>query len=128
MTVSELLKKSLAFSLGAAAFSAEKLKQFADEMVSKGEITSDEAKKFVDEVSEKAEEEKKTIQEWMREQACRMLEQAGAARTERVDDLERRVANLERKMGITPPQAVRTSNQIPEMDDSSEGGSLEGDG
>ena len=95
MTVTEFLKKSLAFGLGAAAFSAEKFKQFADEMVAKGEMTSEEAGKFVDEMSKKADEEKKGLQEWMRDQMSRMCQQIGVAELERVEALERRVAALE---------------------------------
>ena len=96
MNLLEMLKKTFAFGIGAAAFSAEKIKQFADEMVSKGEMTSEEARKFVDEMSKRAEEEKKTVQEWMREQLSRMLQQVGAVEAPRVEALEKRIAALER--------------------------------
>lgn len=91
----DIVKKSLAFGLGAAVLSAEKLKQMADEMVARGEMTSDEAKSFVDEMSTKAEEEKSKVQEWMRDQMHKMLQHSGAAEASRVADLERRVATLE---------------------------------
>jgi polyhydroxyalkanoate synthesis regulator phasin len=65
-------------------------------MVSKGEMTSEEARKFVDEMSKRAEEEKKTVQEWMREQLSRMLQQVGAVEAPRVEALEKRIAALER--------------------------------
>ena len=99
MNMRDFVKKSMAFSLGAAAFSAEKLKQFADEMVSKGEMTSDEAKHFVDDVSKKADEEKKSIHEWLQEQVTKMLQQAGAVDAARFEQLEQRVALL--KMRLT---------------------------
>ena len=98
MNVMDLLKKSLAFSLGAAAFSAEKLKQFADDMVARGEMSSEEAKSFVDEVSKKAEDEKRSIQDWVSEQVSRVLQQAGAAEATRVEELEARVDRLERRL------------------------------
>ncbi len=98
MNLFDMLKKTFAFGIGTAAFSAEKLKQFADEMVSKGELTSEEARKFVDEMSKRAEEEKKTIQEWMREQLSRMLQQVGAVEVPRVEALEKRIAALERNL------------------------------
>lgn len=104
MNMMDFLKKSFAFSLGAAAFSAEKLKQFADEMVSRGEISSEDAKRFMEDVSAKAEEEKKTVQDWMREQSCKILQQAGAADAARVDALERRVAALESRLSILPEE------------------------
>ena len=101
MNVVDLLKKSLAFSLGAAALSAEKLKQFADEMVARGEMSSDEARRFVDDVSKKAEDEKKTVQDWIHDQVAKMLQQAGAAESVRVDQLEQRIAALEKSVGET---------------------------
>lgn len=100
MNISELMKKSLAFGLGAAAFSAEKIKQFADEMVAKGELTSEEASKFVDEMTQKAEQEKKSLQDWMREQMSKMLQQVGAADAARVSSLEKRIAALEERLGV----------------------------
>ena len=96
MTVVDLMKKSLAFSLGCAAVSAEKLKQFADEMVARGEMSSEEAKRFVDDVSKKADEEMKSVQEWIHDQVSKVLQTAGAAEASRVEDLERRVAALEK--------------------------------
>ncbi len=100
MNLAEAVKKSMALGLGAAAFSAEKIKQFADELVAKGELTSEEASKFVDEMSRKAEQEKQSLQNWIREQIGKMLSQVGAADSARVSDLEKRIAAIEERLGI----------------------------
>lgn len=98
MNMMDFVKKSVAFGVGAAAFSAEKLRQFADDMVARGEMTSDEASRFVDDMTKKADEEKKSLQDWMRDQMTRMMQQAGVAEAARVEALERRLAALERKV------------------------------
>lgn len=98
MNMMDIVKKSLAFGIGAAALSAEKIRQLADDAVSKGEMTTDEAKQFVDDVSKKAEEEKKSIQDWMRDQASKMLQQAGAAESAKVAELEQEIDTLERRL------------------------------
>ena len=98
LNMMEFVKKTLAFGMGAAAFSAEKMKQFADDMVARGEMTSDEAGKFVDDMSKRAEDEKHTAQEWMREQISKMLQQVGAAESARVEALEQRIADLEERI------------------------------
>lgn len=98
MNTMEMIKKTLAFTIGAAEFSAEKLRQFADDMVARGEMSSEEARKFVDDVSKRAEEEKKSIQDWIHEQTSRMVQQMGAAEAARVDQLEQRVAELEKRV------------------------------
>jgi polyhydroxyalkanoate synthesis regulator phasin len=120
VTLAEFLKKSVAFGVGAAAFSAEKMKQFADEMVAKGELTSDEANKFMDEMTTKADQEKKTIQDWMHEQMAKMLQQMGAAEAARVACLERRVAAIEAHIGlvVAEPEAehVMEEELIPPAD------------
>ena len=48
-------------------------------------MSSEEAMKFVDDVSKRAEEEKKSIQDWIREQTSRMVQQMGAAEAARVE-------------------------------------------
>ena len=98
MNMRDFVKKSVAFSLTPAAFSAEKLRQFTDEMVSRGEMTSEEAKHFVDDVSKKADEEKKSIHERWQEQVTKMLQQAGAVDAVRFEQLEQRVALLEMRL------------------------------
>jgi polyhydroxyalkanoate synthesis regulator phasin len=115
VNVVDFLKKSVAFGVGAAAFSAEKMKQFADEMVAKGELTSEEASKFVEEVSQKAEQEKKSLQDWMRDQMSKMLQQMGAAEAAKVSDLERRIATIEAHLGTggEEPEGASTSAEEP---------------
>lgn len=98
MDLVDILKKTFDFGLGAAALSVEKLKCFADEMVSRGEMTSEDARKFVDDVSAKADEQKRSLNEWISEQISKMLQQAGAAEAAHVDRLETRIASLERRV------------------------------
>lgn len=109
MNLTELVKKSLAFGVGAAAFSAEKIKQFADEMVARGEMTSEEASHFVSDMSQRAEDEKKSLQDWMREQVSKMLKQAGAAEAGKVEHLERRIAVIEKKLGIVDKETEQAA-------------------
>lgn len=111
MNLTDLVKKSLAFGLGAAALSAEKLKQFSDEMVSKGEMSKDEAEKFINEVSARSEDEKKKIQEWVAEQVSKMLKQAGAAESNRVEKLEHRVAALETRLSELMTEVAEESQE-----------------
>lgn len=98
LNTKELLKKSLAFTLGAASFSSEKLKQFADEMVSRGEMTKEDATEFIDDVSKQAAEEKQSIESWLREQTTKMVQQVGAIDKTSFEKLEKRVALLEAKL------------------------------
>ena len=95
MDVTEFVKKSLAFGMGAASFSVERIKQFADDMVARGEMSSDDAHSFVDEVSKRAEADKQSIQEWISDQVAKMVRQTGLAEAQHVERLEARVTALE---------------------------------
>lgn len=95
MDVTEFLKKSLAFGYGAVSFSTEKMKQFVDDMVAHGEMSSEDATRFIDDVSTRSREDKNSIQEWVSEQVSKMVRQAGAAEAEHVERLEARVDALE---------------------------------
>ncbi len=103
MEILDMLKKTLSFGVGAAVFSAEKLKEFADDMVQKGEMSGEDAKKFVDDVSKKADDEKARIQEWIKEQVAKV--KTSFADIDRVKKLENRVAVLEAKLGIVTEEA-----------------------
>ena len=96
--IAEFVKKTLAFGLGLAALTSDKVRQFVDEAVQKGEMTREEAKKFMEDVSARAEEQRKDLQSWMRDQINKMLAAGGAASAERVTHLEARVAALERRL------------------------------
>ena len=115
MSVTDLVKKSLAFGLGAAVLSVEKLKQLADEMVSRGEMSKDEAEHFIDEVAARSEDEKKKIQDWVAELVSKMLQQAGAAEASRVERLEHRVAAIETRLAELRADIAEESSdeQIP---------------
>lgn len=112
MNVMDIFKKSIAFGVGAAAFSAEKLKQFADDMVARGEMTSDEANSFVDDMTKKADEEKNRLQDWMHEQMSKMLQQAGAAEAVKVERLEARIAALERRIADLAVDVAATEEAV----------------
>ena len=112
MDMFDLIKKSVAFGVGTAIYSGEKMKQFADDMVKRGEMTSDEANQFVDEMTKKADEESKSLQEWMRDQVSKMLHQAGAADAERVNELEQEIDVLERRIAMLEDRVDELKNLL----------------
>lgn len=104
----DFLKKSLAFGMGAAILTADKIKQFADEAVARGEMSTEEARKFVDDVTRRADEEKQTMQNWIRDQVAKIMRDAGAAEASRVETLENRVKALELRVAALETPEVET--------------------
>lgn len=97
----EIVKKSLAFGLGAAVLTADKIREFADEAVERGEMSADEARKFFDDVMKRGDEEKRNVQSWVKDQANKVIRDAGCAESSRVEDLERRIQELESRIMAT---------------------------
>jgi polyhydroxyalkanoate synthesis regulator phasin len=94
----ETVKKMLYFGLGAAALSADKVRQLIDDLVSKGEMTAEEGKKLYEEMTCRAEEERRNLNERIRTQIRDMLKEVGVADRAQIALLESRVETLERKV------------------------------
>jgi polyhydroxyalkanoate synthesis regulator phasin len=103
MEFKEFVRKTAAFGLGTASFSAEKFKAFVNEMVDRGEMSSDEAKTFVEDMGKRAAAERESMKQWIDEHISKVFREAKAAKTSRMDALEKRVAVLEEKLGLAPP-------------------------
>lgn len=97
----DLLKKSLAFGIGAAAITGDRLREIVDEAVSRGEMSTEDGKKFLDEARTRGEEERQNMQNWIREQVTRILREAGAAEKSHVETLEKRIMELEKRLSVT---------------------------
>ncbi len=87
----EFVKKTLSFGLGAALLTGEALRQVAEDAVSRGEMSRDEAKSFIDDVTQRADQEKDNMQNWMREQMAKMMRDMGVAERTTLESLEKRV-------------------------------------
>jgi len=108
------LRKLLAFGLGAAAITGDKLRQAVDEAVERGEMSKEEGRKFIDEVTRRGQEEARNMQERIREQVRKSLQDAGCADVKRVDELEKRVEGLERKLKTARTGRARAKSRTPE--------------
>lgn len=97
--MSDYLRKGFLLGLGAALAGKEKLEKKLDELVSKNEISKDEAKQMMNEFINKG--EKKT-EEWTmksEEQKRKAAEELGLATKEDIASLHARITDLEARLG-----------------------------
>lgn|SRR5690606_6423722 len=97
--MSDYLRKGFLLGLGAALAGKEKLEKKLDELVSKNEISKDEAKQMMNEFINKG--EKKT-EEWTmksEEQKRKAAEELGLATKEDIASLHARITDLESRLG-----------------------------
>lgn len=93
-----MFRKLMYFSFGALTITKEKTEQFFDEMVAKGEISSDEAKTIIDETIKKGEEQKAEVRGLIRSEINKMRDDFSLVRRSELQSLEDRITELERKL------------------------------
>ena len=107
----ETLRKLLLFGLGAAAVSADKIREVVDDLVKRGEITAEEGRKMYEELMCRTEEERRKLNERIRAQIRDTLKEIGVADRTQIAALETRIAALEQKietMSAAPPRPGKT--------------------
>jgi polyhydroxyalkanoate synthesis regulator phasin len=107
--LAELLARPFLFALGVMALTGDKLRQFIDQAVARGEISTEEGKSLLSKLSERIEEEKRNLESRISEQIRNSLQGAGLATKNdfellraRIDALESRLARLEAQSGGEP--------------------------
>ncbi len=93
--ISEIFRKMALFGIGTIAISQEKIEEFVQEMVKKGEINREEGKKFVLEVLLEKERQCKAFEEKINKKVKDVVENSGAATKKDVDDLSSRMEKIE---------------------------------
>ncbi|WP_108722147.1 phasin family protein [Gorillibacterium timonense] len=93
--MSDLLRKAINLGVGLAVASKEKIEQYADELVAKGELGKNESKDFVNQLIHKGEEQRDELKGMVREQVNKVLAELDIATLQDIRRLEVRVAALE---------------------------------
>lgn len=89
--MSDLLKKAISLGLGMASASKEKVEQFVDELVSKGEIAQSESKDAVNRLIAKGDEQRNEIKRMVNEQVKKVLNELDVATKQDLRDLEQQL-------------------------------------
>ncbi len=92
--ISEIFRKAALFGIGAIALSQEKIEEFTQEMVKKGEINREEGKKFVIEVISEKNRQCKDIEERISSKVKDVVENSGAASKKDIEELSSKIGIL----------------------------------
>jgi polyhydroxyalkanoate synthesis regulator phasin len=96
--MSDYLRRGFLLGLGAALAGKEKLEKKLDELVSKNEISQDEAKQMMNEFISKGEAKTAEWTQKQEEERKKALEELGLATKEEIAALETRITELEMKL------------------------------
>ena len=94
----DILRKIKLFGIGAMALTQEKLEEFTQEMVKKGEMNREEGKKFVIEVLLEKDKQLKKIGAKIDQKIKNAIERSGAATKKDIQTLEKRFEILEKNI------------------------------
>lgn len=100
----ELIRKSLLAGLGAGVITKEKAQQVAQELVDEGKLAADDAKQFVDRLLEGANEQREEFQASIRDAVRKALDSTDVARTEDLQVVHQRLADLELRLAALESQ------------------------
>ncbi|WMT40740.1 polyhydroxyalkanoate synthesis regulator [Paenibacillus sp. D2_2] len=96
--MSDLLKKAISLGWGITIVSKEKIEGIVDELVKRGELAPSESKQLVERLIDKGVEEQDHFKELINEQVRSVMQGMGLATAKEVEELKRRVAELENKL------------------------------
>ncbi|MDP2767428.1 MAG: phasin family protein [Candidatus Methanoperedens sp.] len=94
--MSDMFRKMGLFGIGVISLTQEKVEEFSQEMIKKGEISKEEGKKFVKEVLSEKEKQLKDIEEKINERVRENIKKSGVVMKSDIESLERKIEKLEK--------------------------------
>ena len=94
----ELWRKAKLFGMGVLDFTKEKVDAMVEDMVKRGEISESETPQAVAELMEKAKSEQEAFMDKLQAVVEKVVSGSGLARATDLEALEKRVADLEKKL------------------------------
>lgn len=94
--MSDTVRKMGLFGIGVISLTQEKIEEFSQEMIKKGEISKEEGKKFVKEVLSEKEKQMKDFEDKVNERVKETLQKSGVVMKSDISALERKIEKLEK--------------------------------
>ncbi len=94
--MSEMIRKMGLFGIGVVSLTQEKIEEFTQEMIKRGDISREEGKKFVKEVLSEREKQVKEFEEKINEKVKEAFEKSGVALKSDIASLEKKIETLEK--------------------------------
>ena len=94
----ETIRKAMLIGLGAADMAAERVQQMVDDLVQRGEVTSDQGKELYRDIMSRMEERGRMENERMRTRMRDTMREMGIPDRTQMETLEARIDSMERKI------------------------------
>lgn len=94
--MSDIFKKMGLFGIGVISLTQEKVEEFSQEMIKKGELSREEGKKFVHELLSEREKQIQELEEKINERVKETFEKSGVVMKSDIIALEKKIEKLEK--------------------------------
>ncbi len=94
--MSDVFRKMGLFGIGVISLTQEKIEEFTQEMIKKGEMNKEEGKKFVKEVLSEQEKQLKDLEDKINQKVRETVERSGVVMKSDIEALERKIEKLEK--------------------------------
>lgn len=97
MSDTHILRKIGLIGIGVISLTQEKIEEFIQEMIKKGEISKEEGKKIVKEMLSEKEKQLKEMEDKINEKVKECIKKSGIATESDINELKKRIEELEKK-------------------------------
>ncbi len=97
----DFFRKTFLFSVGAATVTKEKIEEFVEELIQRGQASEKDRSKLVEEYLQKLKEQEKEFAARVKTLVTKTLTDMGIPTREEIAALEKRIAELEARLGET---------------------------
>ncbi len=94
--MSEMIRKMGLFGVGVFSLTQEKVEEFTQDMIKKGEISREEGKKFVKEVLSEKEKQLNDLEDKINENVEKVMKKSGVVMKSDISALEKKIEELEK--------------------------------
>lgn len=94
--MSDMFRKMGLFGIGVISLTQEKVEEFSQEMIKKGELSREEGKKFVQELISEREKQIQELEDKINERVKETIEKSGMVMKSDIIALEKKIEKLEK--------------------------------
>jgi polyhydroxyalkanoate synthesis regulator phasin len=94
--MSDMFRKMGLFGIGVISLTQEKVEEFSQEMIKKGELSREEGKKFVQELISEREKQIQELEDKINERVKETFEKSGVVMKSDITALEKKIEKLEK--------------------------------
>ncbi len=109
----DFFRKTFLFSVGAATVTKEKIEEFVEELISKGQASEKDRARLVEEYLQKLKEQEKEFTQRVKNLVAKTLSEMGIPTREEINALEARIAALEARLQEAPEKPKRKRGRPP---------------